>query len=129
MSFILIPQSGEDIKVNAWNWRPTLELLRNAQLIDDGLRERMGIHGCRAEIGAAMAYRIAEFLDIRLAAMKPGDRINADLTITDLPKKQVVFTPKTQITDIDAVDLYSATYEWLLTFRDFCRNSGGFKVS
>jgi hypothetical protein len=23
MSFILIPNEGEDIQVNAWNWRPT----------------------------------------------------------------------------------------------------------
>jgi hypothetical protein len=35
MSFILIPTHGEDVQVNAWNWRPTLLLLRDANLIDE----------------------------------------------------------------------------------------------
>jgi hypothetical protein len=29
---------------------------------------------------------------------------------------------------LDRDDLYSATYEWLVTFRDFCRQSDGFDV-
>lgn len=129
MSFILIPRNGEDVKINAWNWRPTLELLRNAQLISDELSERMGVHGCRAEIDIEMAGRIANFLETRLATMTPGERIKADLTTTDKPKKQVTFASNTKVSAIDAVDLYSATYDWLLEFRDFCRRSGGFKVS
>jgi hypothetical protein len=61
--------------------------------------------------------------------MTPGQRLRADLTITGEPKKLVVFTPGTKIEDIDAVELYSATCEWLVMFRDFCRTSEGFKVS
>ena len=30
--------------------------------------------------------------------------------------------------DIDVVNLYSASYEWLVTFKDFCRRSEGFEV-
>ena len=45
MALILIPRNGEDVKINAWNWRPTLELLRKANLIDDDLYERMGRMG------------------------------------------------------------------------------------
>jgi len=52
-----------------------------------------------------------------------------DLTITGKPKKLAVFTPDMKVEDIDAVELYSATYEWLLMFRDFCRTSPGFEVS
>ena len=129
MSIILIPQHGEDTKINFWNWRPTLELLRNARLIDDDLCEQLAINGSGATVDAGTARQIADFLDARLATMKPGERIKADLTTTDEPKKRVVFTPKMRISDIDTLDLYSATYEWLLTFRDFSRNSGGFKVS
>jgi hypothetical protein len=43
MSFILLPNRGEDIKINAWNWRPTIALLRNANLIDDKQHEFIGI--------------------------------------------------------------------------------------
>jgi hypothetical protein len=128
MAFILTAKNGEEVRINAWNWRPTLELLREAGLIDDDLYERMGTHGREAKIDADMARRIADFLDRRLGFMKQGERIRADLTTTDRPKTQVIFAPGTKVEDIDAVDLYSATYGWLLEFRDFSRRSGGFEV-
>jgi hypothetical protein len=55
--------------------------------------------------------------------------LRADLAITGEPKKLAVFTPGMKIEDIDAVELYSTRYEWLVMFRDFCRTSEGFKVS
>lgn len=54
--------------------------------------------------------------------------MRADLTITDVPKKRLVITPTTKVEDIDTVEVYSATYEWLVQFRDFCRSSGGFEI-
>ena len=129
MAFLLIPKNGESVMINAWNWRPTIVLLRDAKLIDEDLYDRMGTHGREAKVDADMAFRFADFIDLRLRAMKPGERIRADLTTTDTPKKQVIFTPDTQIDQIDAVDLYSAKYEWLVQFQDFCKTSGGFEVS
>ena len=35
MAFILTPQHGEKVYINAWNWRPTLEILRAEHLVDD----------------------------------------------------------------------------------------------
>jgi hypothetical protein len=128
MAFILISENGEEVVINAWNWRPTLELLRDATLIDDDLYERMGTFGREAKVDADTADRIADFLDERLAAMKKGDRIRADLTITDEAKKPLIITPETQIEQIDVVDTYSATYEWLVQFKDFSKASGGFEV-
>lgn len=128
MAFILIPKNGEEVKINAWNWRPTLELLRKANLIDDDLYERMGTFGLEAVIDADTAVRIADFLDARLGVMKAGDRIRADLTVTDKPKKPLIITPRMQPDQIDVVETYSATYEWLIQFRDFARSSGGFEV-
>lgn len=128
MSFILIPKNGEDTKINAWDWRPTIELLRSAHVIDDDLFERMGTHGFKAEVDAATANRIADFLETRLRAMKPEQRVLADLTVTDTPKKRLIITPGTKIDQIDAIDAYSASYEWLIKFREFSRNSGGFEV-
>jgi hypothetical protein len=129
MAFLLIPENGESVMINAWNWRPTIELLRDAKLIDEDLYERMGTFGREANVDAAMARRFADFIDLRLQAMKPDERIRADLTTTDRPKKQVIFTSDTKIEDIDVVDLYSAKYEWLIQFSNFCRTCGGFKVS
>ena len=109
-------------------WRPTLELLRDAKLIDHDLYDRMGTFGREAKVDADTAGRIADFLDQRLRAMKKGDRIRADLTITGELKKPLTITPETKIEQIDAVDTYSATYEWLAQFRDFSKASGGFEV-
>jgi|SRR5579864_8829531 len=128
MSFILIPKHGEETKINAWNWRPTLELLRKAEIIDDDLFERLGTHGRKAEVDAATSGRIADFLEVRLRAMKPEQRVLADLTVTDRPKKRLIITPDSKIDQIDAIDAYSASYEWLIQFRDFSRASGGFEV-
>ena len=60
--------------------------------------------------------------------MKPGERILADLTISSEPKKKAVFSPDTNVKDIDTNELYSTTLEWLQTFVTFCRRSGGFDV-
>ena len=128
MSFILIPKNGEEIKINAWNWRPTLELLRDAGIIDDDLFERLGTHGCKAEVDADTASRIADYIGARVLAMKPEQRVLADLTVTERPKKPLIITPDTKIDQIDAIDVYSASYEWLVIFRDFSRTSGGFEV-
>jgi hypothetical protein len=129
MSFILTPENGEDVVINAWNWRPTLELLLNAKLIDKDLYDRMGTHGREASVDADTARNIADFLDGRVFEIRSGDRIRSDLSTTAEPRRKVTIVPGTRVEDIDAVDLYSASFEWLLQFRDFSRASGGFKVS
>ena len=128
MSFILVPNHGEDIQVNGWNWRPTLELLRAENLVSEENYERMGAQGCGGEVNAELARRIADVIEQKLAAMRPGQRILSDLTVTAHPKKEVTFTPETKPSEIDVIAIYSASYDWLVTFRDFCKESGGFKV-
>lgn len=128
MSFILVPKNGEDLKINAWNWRPTIELLRGASLICDTLWEQIGVNGGGGIIDANTAIQIADHLDRHLQSMKPGDRMRYDLTVTSVAKRPVVITSATKERDIDVAEAYSATYDWLIQFRDFCRSSGGFKV-
>ena len=41
MTFILTPKQGEDVQVNGWNWRPTLELIRAEGLLTEENYERM----------------------------------------------------------------------------------------
>ena len=60
--------------------------------------------------------------------MKPEERVLADLTVTDRPKNRLIITPDTKIGQIDTIDVYSASHEWLVEFRDFSRTSGGFEV-
>jgi hypothetical protein len=125
MSFILVPKRGDDLQVNAWNWRPTLEFLLAENILDFETFELMGFHGSGGTADAELATRIAEAIEHKLQGMQPGERIRADLAITAEPKKVVDFGSSSPI---DARDLYSATYQWLVTFRDFCRRSQGFNV-
>jgi len=128
MSFILVPNQGEDIKVNAWNWRPTVEFLRAENVITNDHAELLGGNGCGASVDAALALKMAAALDNKLSIMKPGDRIRADLTVTSIPKVPQVFAPDSKPGDIDVTNLYSATYEWLIIFKDFCKRCNGFEV-
>lgn len=128
MTFILVPSKGEDVQVNAWNWRPTLELLFATGVITENDHVLLGCQGCGGRVNAEKADQIADAVKQKLASMKPGERMLADLSESSEPKKKVVFGAGTKAEDIDSNDLYSATYEWLQTFETFCRRSGGFKV-
>jgi len=128
MSFILVSQNGEDLQLNGWTWRPILELLRAENLINDENYEDMGSQGCGGQVDGEVARRIADVVGHKLAAMNPGERMLADLTSTARPKSTYIFDASTKPDDIDAHDIYSASYETLVTFRDFCQSSGGFKV-
>ena len=128
MSFILVPSEGEDLQVNAWNWRPTLELLHGAHVISDEDYDLMGANGCGGRVDAELASRIATVIAKKILEMNPEERMLADLSVSAEPKKEVEFGANMNVNDIDAVDLYSAKYEWLKTFAEFCRNSGGFMV-
>lgn len=128
MTFILVPKRGEEVQVNAWNWRPTLHLLQVENLITEQYCVLLGANGCGGQVGAELASRIAAVIERKLLGMKPGERLLADLTITAKPKVPQIFSPDANPTDIDEIDLYSATYEWLVTFKEFCKVSGGFKV-
>lgn len=128
MTFILVPKQGDDIQINAWNWRPTLDLLLAADVIAKDDHERMGGQGLGGRVDEAKALLIAEFLNRKLRTMNPGERLLADLSISKKPKQLVVFTPGMKADDVESNDLYSATYEWLETFVRFCRSSKGFEV-
>ena len=103
MSFILVPRYGEDVHINAWNWRPTLALLHAENLIDDEALELLGCNGCGATVDNELAHRMAAALTRRLLGMRPGERIRADLSITAEPKRLAVFGA-----EVDTLELYSA---------------------
>ena len=127
MSFILASKRG-DLQVNAWNWRPTLELLVAEDLMTREQSERLSVHGAGGHVEADTADQIADVIERRLREMQPGDRMFADLTVTSSKRVPVVWKPNGDV-EGDTNGLYSASYDWLVTFRDFCRQSGGFDVS
>ncbi len=120
MSFILVPKAGSDLVINGWNWRPTLMLLSGAGLLSTEEFERMGANGCGGCADAAKTARFAEVIDAQLKKMKSGERMRADLSVTASPQPLDLKS--------DPNELYSASFDWLLRFRDFCRASGGFEV-
>lgn len=79
MSFILVSSEGEDLQVNAWNWRPTLESLFVAGVITETDYELLGSQGCGARVDAEKASRIADAVMEKLDSMKTGERMLADL--------------------------------------------------
>ena len=129
MSFILVPSQGEDLQVNAWNWRPILALLFDAGVITKEDHDLMGSQGCGGRVDANKAARIADVVTRKVNGMSPGERMLADLSVSSEPKKVAVFTGDMNAADdIDDNNLYSTTFEWLETFAKFCRSSGGFEV-
>ncbi len=123
MSFTLVPKYGEATEVNVWVWRPTLELIRNGELIDEQSYEKMGRNDGDVQVDAQTAWKIADLIDQTVEKMKPGDRLLSDLSITDKPEKPIVFKSAA-----DVAEGYSASREWLRTFSIFSRDSGGFGV-
>ena len=128
MTFILVPSEGDDLQVNAWNWRPTLELLFAANVITEEDHERMGAHGSVGKVDAEKASRIADAVVHKLMSMNAGERMMANLSVSKEPKKLAEFGRGLNADDIDENELYSTTYEWLETFAKFSRGSGGFSV-
>jgi hypothetical protein len=125
LTFILVPKYGDDVQVNAWNWRPTVEFLRAEGVIDDKTSELMTFHGSGAKADAESARRMGVAVERKLQSMGVGERIRSDQSVTGAAKKVAEFHNPDSI---DAVDLYSATYEWLAQFKEFCKRCGGFEV-
>jgi hypothetical protein len=129
MSFILadLADDQHDIQINGWNWRPTVALLVEAGILPTGERaEDCLAQGCGGYFTKEEATRTAEFLKGVVASMKPGERVMFDGSIRDKPKNYDL--PITEWDEQEAWDHYSASYEWLQMFIDFCSRSGGFKV-
>jgi hypothetical protein len=128
MTFILVPNQGEELQINAWNWRPTLELLRAEGVLTEDEYERMGGQSLGGIVDGAKTLLIAEVIARKLRSMNPGERMLANLSVSKEPKELIECTPKMNVNDIDTNELYSTTYEWLETFESFCKTSNGFEV-
>ena len=62
MSVILKANSGADLQINMWHWRPTMLLVREALKLDDERYEKLQVNGIGAAVSRAEALIIAEYL-------------------------------------------------------------------
>src|SRR5262245_37216498 len=125
MGVILADLKREDRSENCnwWNWRPTIELLRQSGLFDAERLELMGSNAC-AEVSESEARAVAQFLEQQvLPALRPGERVMLDGSVTDVPDDGTFYRePAEQFKN------YSASEEWLRRFAAFCRECNGFSV-
>ncbi|KAB8188447.1 hypothetical protein FH608_044215 [Nonomuraea phyllanthi] len=112
MSWTLETPDGRTLSVNAWNWRPALELLESAGVLDAETAELLG-YNILVELGGEDARRIAAFLDSYLSTAPAGGRVLLDGSVTTEPDTFEFHRD-------DLARNYSATVEWLTRFRDFC---------
>jgi hypothetical protein len=125
MGVTLRPTEGEAIRCNWWNWRPTVAFLLRRQLPYGEAREvAEATNGDILTLSADEALQAAHLVDEALARMARGERLLLDGSTTFEPDSGEFFRdPKQQVRN------YSATKDWLVTFRDFCRRSKGFTAS
>jgi hypothetical protein len=115
MSWTLERPDGESVKINAWNWRPTLALLEEHRILDDETLELLG-YNVWIEVSGEQAGRIADFLDGYLPTLPADGRVRLDGSVTTEPDDGTFHR-----VDLDLN--YSATAGWLARFRDFCRDA------
>ena len=117
MSFTITASGGRSLKVNAWNWRPTLRLLGDHALLDDLTIELLGYNGDKP-IAGEQAAGIAAFLDAYLATLPAGARVMLDGSVTTAEDTGEFYRREEEM-HLN----YSAQREWLVRFRDFCRSA------
>ncbi|SEG67405.1 hypothetical protein SAMN05444920_103869 [Nonomuraea solani] len=115
MSWTLETPDGRSLHVNAWNWRPTLELLESSGVVDAETAELLG-YNISVDLSGEDAQRIATFLEGHLAAIPADGRVLLDGSVTTEPDTFAFHRD-------DLARNYSATAEWLARFRDFCRSA------
>ena len=126
MSFTLHDLGAENYEFNAnvWNWKATLEVIKSLDIISEGTVRQMGYNATGVKVEVDDAHAIGEKIrDLILPKLAPDKRIFADLTITDAPDDMQLHRD-----DDDQWKNYSATYESLKEFSEFCLKSKGFQV-
>ncbi len=126
MSFTLhdLGAEGFEFTANVWNWKATLEVIKSLDIISEGTVRQMSYNATGVKLEPEEAHAIGERIrDEILPKLAPNKRIFADLTITDAPDDMTLFKD-----DDEQWKNYSATYESLKDFSEFCLRSKGFQV-
>ena len=126
MSFTLIDLGSEnyEFRANVWNWKTTLEIIKSFDIVDEGKVRQMTYNATGAKVSHEDAQDIGEKIrDEILPKLEPNKRIFMDLSITDKPDDGTLYRDEDE-----QWKNYSADYEWLKEFSEFCLKSKGFQV-
>lgn len=126
MSFTLIDAGAERYEFNAniWNWKPTLEIIKSFDIVDEGKLRQMSYNATGATFTHDEALNIgARIRDEILPKLEPNKRIFSDLSVTDAPDDGTFFKDEDE-----QWKNYSTNYDWLKDFSEFCLRSKGFQV-
>jgi hypothetical protein len=126
MSFTLVDLSSENFELaaNVWTWKPTLEIIKSFDILSNGTVRQMEYNATGVKLTKEQAHEIGEKIrDQILPKLEPNKRIFMDLSITDAPDDGTLYRDEDE-----QWKNYSATYEWLKDFSEFCLKSKGFQV-
>lgn len=125
MGVIISSLKNDDqfISCNWWNWRPTVELIRKMNRLDDEACDLLS-NGF-GELSREDCTAIVNYLELQvLPDAKPEDRFLLNTEKTSEPDDGTFYrTPE------EAEKNYSATVIWLQKFIDFLKNEEGVRVS
>ncbi len=126
MSFTLIDLGSENFELssNVWSWKPTLEIIKSLNILSDGKLRQMEYAATGVKVEIDDAHEIGTKIQNQiLPKLEPNKRIFMDMTITDAPDDGTIHRD-----DDDKWKNYSASYDWLKEFSEFCLKSKGFQV-
>jgi hypothetical protein len=126
MSFTIIDMGSEgfELTANVWTWKPTLEIIRSFNYVNERTLNGMASNGTGVKMSQDDANAIGEKIrDVILPQLAPNKRMFGNLTITDKPDDGTMYR------DADEQwKNYSASCKWLEEFSEFCIKCKGFQV-
>ena len=115
---------GYEFKTNGWNWKTALEVIRDFDIVSEGDLRQMKYNATGVKVGWEEARTIGERIRRELLPkLEPNKRILGDLSITDKPDDGTFYRDEDE-----QWKNYSADYDWMKEFSDFCLKSKGFQV-
>ena len=126
MSFTLLDMGTEGFEFNAkvWNWKAALEIIKGLDILSEGKLRQMGYNATGVKIDQDEAGLIGQKIrDDVMPKIRDGQRMFADLSVTDAPDDMTLFKDED-----DQWKNYSVSRQWLEEFSEFCLRSKGFQV-
>ena len=127
MSFTFIDSgsANNEIRTNVWNWKPTLEIIRDLDVIGEQAVRQMQYNATGFKVSQDEAELLGNAIRSKyLAKMTPKHRVRMDLSITDEPDDGTLYRGD----DSQAWKNYGAQYDWLEEFSKFCLECKGFQI-
>ncbi len=123
MGFFIIDLKDEQnaLKVNVWNWRPTLEMITKMNILEIQELESMSFNGGSGKATESQTKLIAQKLRLMLAGLESNARVLVDGSVTTEPDDGEFHRDEVEKN-------YSATKDWLERFAEFCESCKGFYV-